>query len=366
MEFNSARLAMARRRRGLSKKDLSKDARISTRMLRDYESALAVPSNETIERLATALHFPVDFFYRPDPPDVPLDGISFRALSRLPANKRDQAISAAAIALELDDWISDRYTLPTPALPMLAGVDAETASLAIREQWGLGERPIANVVHLLEAKGVRVFSLAEKYAEVDAFSFWRDGTPYIFLNTFKSADRARFDASHELGHLCMHWRHEVPRGRDYENEADAFSSSFLMPRASILASAPKNPTLDVLIQAKRGWKVSSVALAYRMHKLGLMSDWQYRSVHIELARRGFSTSEPDEIQRESSQVLGQVFADQRSSGKTVKAIASELAVHPQDIRENTFGFVQRVTKEVEPSASDDGHRNDGPPKLTLI
>jgi len=31
---------------------------------------------------------------------------------------------------------------------------------ALRHHWGIGELPINNIIHLLESKGVRIFSLA--------------------------------------------------------------------------------------------------------------------------------------------------------------------------------------------------------------
>jgi hypothetical protein len=58
-----------------------------------------------------------------------------------------------------------------------------------------------------------VFSLSVDAAEVEAFSMWKEGAPFIFLNTGKSAEHGRFDAAHELGHLVLH-RHEAPSGRE--------------------------------------------------------------------------------------------------------------------------------------------------------
>ena len=55
------------------------------------------------------------------------------------------------------------------------------------------------MLHVLEAKGVRVFSLAENTRNVDAFSSWREERPFVFLNMQKTAERSRFDAAHELG-----------------------------------------------------------------------------------------------------------------------------------------------------------------------
>jgi len=107
----------------------------------------------------------------------------------------------------------------------------------LRQYWLLGERPIKNVAHLLEAKGVRVYSLMERNVEVDAFSLWRNDTPFIFINTRKSAEHSRFDAAHDLGHLVLH-RHGGPRGQNAEREAQAFAAAFLMPKSSVLAVAP--------------------------------------------------------------------------------------------------------------------------------
>src|SRR3546814_6566541 len=53
----------------------------------------------------------------------------------------------------------------------------------------------------------------EDTKNVDAFSCWRNGQPFVFLNTFKSAERSRFDAAHELAHLVLH-RHGGPQGRE--------------------------------------------------------------------------------------------------------------------------------------------------------
>jgi len=49
-----------------------------------------------------------------------------------------------------------------------------------------------------------VCSLAEQCREVDAFSLWRHGSPFVFLNTQKTPEHSRFDVAHELGHLVLH------------------------------------------------------------------------------------------------------------------------------------------------------------------
>jgi len=337
-EFNASRLEIARKRRGLTKTKLADAAGVSTRILTEYQHGNSQPSDETVAKLARVLQFPVKFFFLPDvdPPD--LDSVSFRALSSMSARQRDQAIGSAAIAIELADWIDTRFNLPKPNIPRLPYVDPETAAELVRDAWGLGREPAPNLVHLLEAHGVRVFSLALDNADVDAFSFWRDGIPFVFLNTKKSAERSRMDAAHELGHLVMHWA-GGPQGRDQEHQAQTFGGAFLMARASILAKAPRGARLNQILQAKRYWGVAAANLAYRMHTVGMLTDWQYRSVFIEMGKRGYRSEEPHSIRRETSQVLDKVFRALRDEGQTHSRVAAELGISTDELGSVIFGLV---------------------------
>lgn len=337
-DFNSSRLDIARKRRGLTKAKLAEEAGISTRILTDYEHGRTQPTSVTVERIARVLHFPVEFFDLPDIETPTVAAVSFRALSSMSARQRDQAVGSAAIAIELADWIDRRFHLPTPDVPRLADVDPETAAERVRDAWGLGHDPAPNMVHLLEAHGIRVFSLALENTEVDAFSFWRDGLPYVFLNTMKSAERSRMDAAHELGHLVLHWA-GGPQGRKEEQQAQAFGSAFLMPRTSVLAKAPRGARANQIIQAKHYWQVAAANLAYRMHTLGLLTEWQYRSVFIELGKCGYRSTEPDGIRRETSQVLVKVFRALRDEGRTQAHVATELAITAEELGSVIFGLV---------------------------
>src|SRR5690606_377713 len=142
---------------------------------------------------------------------------------------------------------------------------------------------------------------------------WKGGRPYMFLNTFKSAEHCRFDAAHELGHLVLH-QHGQPQGPDLEREANAFASAFLMPRASVLAKAPRTATLQNLIKHKKHWAVSVAALNYRLHALNLTTDWTYRTLCIQIAEAGYRKKEPEGIQHEKSVVLEKVFSALRDEG----------------------------------------------------
>jgi Zn-dependent peptidase ImmA (M78 family)/DNA-binding XRE family transcriptional regulator len=340
--FNKSRLALARERRGWTKRKLAEKVGVTDRSIMLFESGQMEPGDVTLELIAEVLEFPVEFFIGPDLEKVPTDAVSFRALSKMTAAQQKAAEAAVPLAFALSDWIAERFRLPDADVPKLGpGIDPETAAEVVRSEWGLGESPIPNVVHLLEAHGVRVFSLAEETRQVDAFSFWRpssDPTPYVFLNTKKSGEHSRLDAAHELGHLVMHWHHDPPQGRQAEQEAQRFGSAFLMPSAAATASAPRFVTLAEVKARKRRWRVSAMAYVYRLHQLGLLSDWQYRTLNVEMSKRGYRTKEPNGIPRETSQVLNKVFNALRREGVGKGDIANALAIYPPDLDALVFGL----------------------------
>ncbi|MET8154679.1 ImmA/IrrE family metallo-endopeptidase [Actinoplanes sp. NPDC049668] len=246
------------------------------------------------------------------------------------------------MAVLINDWIERHFRLPQPGLPTLSHLDPEEAAERVRGLWGLGEAPIPNMVHLLEAHGVRVFSLATDCVNVDAYSLRYEGHPFSFLNTLKSAERGRFDAAHELGHLVLHADDRLAHGVEAEDQANKFASAFLMPKAGVLAQGLYDATPERLISAKRRWKVSAVALAYRAHDLHLLSDWKYKAVSKRLAQLGYRRDEPVGIgNRETSQVLGKVFASLRSDSEKT-SLASELYLTNTELNLHVFGLVPIV------------------------
>jgi Zn-dependent peptidase ImmA (M78 family) len=337
-EFNPKRLSLARRRRGLTKTKLAELVGLEVRSITGYESGEFRPEKDRLQGLADQLDFPVHFFLGDDVQEISPSVVSFRSMSKMTAGQRDSALGAGAVALMLNQWIERRFELPESSLPDLSQERSPgIAAAALRRIWGLGELPVKNMVHLLEARGVRVFSLSLDTAHVDAYSMWHSSTPYVFLNTMKSCERSRFDAAHELGHLVLH-RHAGPKMRSAEREANAFASAFLMPEGSVLASAPVMPTVDLLIKHKVAWTVSVAALAYRLKDLGLVNEWHYRTLCIEIAQRGYQKSEPNEAPRETSQIFQKVFAALRQDGLTRGDIASALSVRVTELDELVFGL----------------------------
>ena len=67
----------------MTKVALASQLEVTSRTVTEYERGAATPGDQTLVRLAEVLGFPVDFFFQ-DSLSVPdLDGVSFRALSKM-------------------------------------------------------------------------------------------------------------------------------------------------------------------------------------------------------------------------------------------------------------------------------------------
>ena len=337
MAFNGSRLSIARQRQSLSQKGFAERVGVTPHTISRCESGSTVPSDETLRAMARVLNYPIEFFFGPDL-ELPL-AASFRSQARMTAASRNAALAAGVLGGLVADWVQDRFHLPDMQVPELTPYRPEQAARALREEWGLGERPISNMIQLLEAKGVRVFSLTEDTLALNAFSVWRDGTPFVFLNTVKSGECSRFDAAHELAHLVLHQDGRFSQ-RAAETEADQFASAFLMPAADVRAQLPRVGHLGHLLQAKGRWRVSLAALTYRLHALGLLSDWRYRDFCVEISKQGWRTKEPNPIDRETSAVWEKVLQLLWQDRITPARMAKELAVPEAELNQLVFGLLQ--------------------------
>jgi Zn-dependent peptidase ImmA (M78 family) len=273
--------------------------------------------------------------------------------------QQDSVLAAVALAFELSEWIDHRFELETVDLPDLRETEPADAAMMLRNYWGIGTVRIGNMVHLLESKGVRVFSLSERAKQVDACSVWYRGAPFVFLNTMKTVEHSRMDAAHELGHLVLH-RHIGPRGRSVEPEAKAFAAAFLMPEDAVVSAVPHlgAPTMEQMVRLKAHWGVSLAALAFRLNQLRILPDWSYRRVCIELSSYG-RAREPYPIpDRETSAVLARVFSLLKEEGTTKADVARALDLYTDDLDALIFGLGVLA-------ATDTGHPKPDPTATAL-
>lgn len=340
-QFSPDRLDLVRRRRGMTKRALAEALHMSEKVVSGYCKGDRIPKPKIVEKLSEILDFPVEFFCGNPLEEARQESPSFRAMSKMTARQRDQAVAAGTLGMYLSAWIERKFRLPKPNIPQYDSgiVTPEAAAMEIRSRWGLGERPIKNILHLLEYYGARVFALSEDTRIIDAYSFWHGEKPFVFLDTSKCAERSRMDAAHELGHLILHSSESTQRNPQVEREAQEFASTFLIPSGSVLARVRPGSTLPEIIQAKHHWNVSATSLTYRIHKLGLLTRYQFTSLFIEMGKRGYRNQEPESSSRERSQILNKVFGRLLEKGTTVARVARELYLPPEEIGKLLVGLV---------------------------
>ena len=363
--FNMGRFDLARQRRGLTKRELAHRLEVTDRTVSNWYSNQEV-DEKILEKAAEILDFPINFFYGREVEKIQVESVSFRALTKMTARKRDMAISQTILAEMISDWIDQNFELPLPNVPDLHELrsDFSTATIGsldeadendvryyleysypeacadtVRKAWGLGEQPIPNLIALLESKGIRVFSLTDEAQDVDACCRWTSGRPFIFLNTSRTAERCRFDLAHELGHLVMH-KHGIIEGIHVEQEANAFASAFLMPRRSLLADPLRIPSLKSILSKKVIWQVSAAALTYRYNKLGIITDWNATSIYKQLAQRG-RNNEPNPLPHESSLLLDKVFQALAQENFDFSKMTNDLCLNLVEVNNLTFNLASK-------------------------
>ena len=100
---------------------------------------------------------------------------------------------------------------------------------------------------------------------------------------------------------------------------------------------------------------------YQLHKLRLITDWHYRSLLVDMSKRGYRTKEPRAIQAETSQVLNKVFKALRLQGIGRAEIARQLDIYPNDLDALVFGLAM-LSLEGTGSGTDEPR----PPALRLV
>lgn len=341
MSFNPARLNIARKRRMLTKKVFAENLDVTRQAVIKWENSTE-PLPENLEAIERVLRYPKAFFFGPDIDEPESSSTSFRSQAAMSASHREAALAAGAIGFLVSDWVKERFDLPpiqVPDLHLYIG-SPEMAAQALRQEWGLGQSPISNMIHLLESRGIQVFSLTENTRTVNAYSLWRRGMPYVFLNNFKSAECSRFDAAHELAHLTLHQDGKV-KGREAEDQANRLASAFLMPEADVIAELPRVSGLEQIIRSKRRWKVSLAALNYRLRKLGITTEWTNREFCIEIAKRGYHRTEPNGIERERSSVWEKVIQALWVEGTTHIEIAKDIHVPAEEVSDLLSGVLDK-------------------------
>jgi len=348
--FSKDRLRIAKDLRSLSNSDFAEKLGCSTSKVKQLLDADKEINENDQTEICRVLNLPMSFFIENDIKPHETDQIFYRSVARIKAQHRKANEAYTLLAMNINRYLTQKMKLPEFHRPDLDITEflgqnnyAEKLASELRGLWGLGNQSINNIISLCELKGIRVFRLPNEVKEIDAFSFFDDesGSPFIFTNNFKSAERARFDCAHELGHLVMHTHNKNIRAerdnRVLETEADQFASEFLMPTDAFYATTPRYLSLENMISYKKTWRTSLKAINYKAHKLGLITDWVNRSNSMKINSLGYNINEPEETYRDESLMLPKIISLLVSQPLFDKnKMLDEIGISEDDFNQLTF------------------------------
>lgn len=305
--FNGNRLKLARQYRGLTVEELSQKIEVSKQTISQYETGKIenVPFDR-IAALSATLGFPYQYFIQDSDLSVKTGTTYFRSLMKTNKKYRAAQIVKMKHLAQIYSFLNEYVTFPKLNLPAWIGsiTSPKEAADALREYWGLGDKPISDIMRVAEENGIIVTTFPTDTDDIDAFSQYiemPEGDVYLIaLSKNKdSAVRINFDIAHELGHILLHeWSEdEEALSREEfkakEKEANEFAAAFLMPESSFIKDVSLDPqNLNYYVQLKKKWKVSIGAMLYRSCDLKVISQNQYQYLIRIMQNKGWRKSEP--------------------------------------------------------------------------
>lgn len=308
--FNPERLREARIYRNKSLEEVGKDLGVSKQMISKYEQGLSIPEVEKIFYLVQSLKFPKDFFFTTNEFKSSTGNAYFRSLLSVSQREKDRQLMKVENISILRMFLENDIEFPKITLPDLSEIeDIEEKTKKLRLLWGLEDKPITNMVELLEEKGLVITDMSLSDDKIDAFSQRillsnHNGnleTYYVVVlgNNKKSFFRRQFDSAHELAHLLMHESVDSvdeltnDEYKKMEREADMFAGFFLLPSESFSKDIKQAPTnLEYYKDLKVKWKVSIASMVVRAKQLNIISDDEYLALYKALSQKRWRKEEP--------------------------------------------------------------------------
>ncbi|MFF2017788.1 helix-turn-helix domain-containing protein [Paenibacillus sp. NPDC058177] len=305
-QFNPKRLSSARIARGYTIKELSERIGVSKQAISQFELGQAIPKAETMMLIINTLDFPKGYFSETEEEQY-VGNTFFRASTSIPKRVREMQKERAGWVSKVYSILNQYVEFPSPNLPDLSDFPEgewdsdriEELAITMRNHWKLGDKPINNLVNVLESNGIIVASVELGDVKVDAFCQPRSGRSFVILGEDKkSAARRHFDAAHELGHLLMHLdihNQDSLTKEEFklmETQAHQFASAFLLPEDAFSSMVSSETTLDGYTELKKYWRVSIAAMIHRAKDLGIISMSRYTSLQKQISMRKMRHKEP--------------------------------------------------------------------------
>ncbi len=283
------RLKNARLLKGLSAQKVAQSIGISRQAYAKYEHGDALPNSTVLIKLHHVLDISIDYLFRKT--YFSLLSFAYRKKSKLGKREQQQLelqiIDKLEQRIELEDLLDIKVATQLEELsaslkPISSEQEIAFLAGALRNQWKLGNDPIANIGALLEQHGI-IFLAINAKSDFDGASCKiseYNNRPVVVVNSSMPPERQRFTALHELAHLYLKFEELLPEA--IEKLCHVFASEFLLPFSKLgefkEAGCPiYYKTIEVL-QIEYG--ISFDAIIRRLKSTELISEKSYNHYWI--------------------------------------------------------------------------------------
>lgn len=312
--FNGDRLKFARTYRGMSAQELAEKIEVSRQSINQFENYSidsdknSKPSIENIENIAQELKFPVEFFFQKEKENIKIENTYFRALLSSKKKEKQSQINKAVLITVIYDILQEYLEFPDINIPVvqkenLSDQDISNAARELRDLWNIENKPIKDIIFLMENNGLVVTALPTNTEEIDAFTQYikienKEYMCVVLENEKKSACRRQFSAAHELGHIILHANkinmNEIERSefREIERQANLFASELLLPEEEFKNDLIMPTSLKSYEILKRKWHVSILAMMMRACNLNIITQNQFQYLMKQYTIKNYRKHEP--------------------------------------------------------------------------
>lgn len=308
------RLKRARAAAGLSMQALGLQSGVSANMIKKYEHGESMPSSGVLIKMSKALSVRSEYFFRPL--KIELKGVEYRKrsstpaaiLKRIEADVLDQAERWQELANLWPEFPVPQFSVPCELPQQVNSLDELDAFAdQVRAAWNLGLNPIAELIDVLESRGILVIiTRVDEQAKFDGLQASVAGKPVIVLSSNWPGDRQRFTLAHELGHLLLEGR--LGDHLDEEKACNRFACALLLPASLIRQQlGEKRHMLEVreLYFLKVEFGLSMQACLYRAADLKIIPENTRQRLFMVFSKNGWRKQEPGEPYRQETTLLFQ-------------------------------------------------------------
>ncbi len=290
MKIIGEKLKTARILAGYTLSELADVLGITKQALSQYENNDTEPKFDIYLKLLKTLQCKNEFLTTPYTFSFETQNTFFRASAAADAiEKRNQEVKTDLV-LYLYEFLCEYLELPKLNLPDLDNdLSIEEKSNQLRNYWKISNKPIKNIINVLEHNGIIVSSFNPLYGrlnyKIDGYTqqvrIKNNKLFCVIVEDYKESwARKNFSLAHELGHIILHNSYnysELSKSEQnqLENEANLFASAFLLPKDEFIEDMKSVRSLNDFVRLKQKWFVSIGAMLIRAKQLGIITNDEY-------------------------------------------------------------------------------------------